>query len=44
LRNGQPEEPRADDNKIRVHALFQGLGINGLGIDLRVPEQSCDTA
>ena len=35
LRNGQPEEPRADDDKIRVHALSQGLGIA-----VRLPEQS----
>jgi hypothetical protein len=39
LRHGQPEETRADDNKIRVHAFIQGLVI-----DLRVPERSCETA
>jgi hypothetical protein len=24
LRNGQPEKPRANDNKIRVHTLSKG--------------------
>jgi hypothetical protein len=39
LRNGQPEEPRANDDKIRVHALSKGLGIA-----VRLPEQRCETA
>ena len=39
LGNRQPEEPRADDNKIRVHTLSQRLEST-----VRLPERTCGTA
>ena len=39
LGNGQPEEPRADNNKIRFHTLSLGPDT-----DVRLPEQAFGTA